>query len=140
MKQRILCIDGSALSHCHMMWRIKTGGSDISDGSGQSALSVDRITGTQRIAVILDQPQIVTVTEIFTAFRSKGLPGMCKHHCFCFFLKLPVQKIGINIILRDCHIHKHQYCSRLLDHQGYGCRKSCCHRDHFISRKNLSLL
>ena len=86
MKQRILCIDGSALSHCHMMWRIKTGGSDIPDGSGQSALSVDRITGTQRIAVILDQPQIVTVTEIFYRFQIKRVAqGMCKHHCFCFF-------------------------------------------------------
>ena len=86
MKQRILCIDGSAFSHCHMMWRIKAGGSDISNGSGQSALSVDRITGSQRIAVILDQPQIVTVTEIFYRFQIKGVAqGMCKHHCFCFF-------------------------------------------------------
>ena len=138
VQKRIVRINSSSFSHCHMMWRIKTGSSDIADRSSQFILTVDRIDRTERIAVILDQPQIMAVTEFFYCLQVKWISKcMCKHDSFCLRRPCSFQKGRINVVLWNGHIDKYRY-GPILDHWRNRCRETCRNRDHLISRKDLT--
>ena len=93
VQKRIVCINSTALSHCHMMWRVKAGGSDITDRSGQFLLTVNRIDRTECIAVILDQPQVMSITELFYCLQVKWISKcMCEHDSFCLRRPCSFQK------------------------------------------------
>ena len=139
VKQRIVRVDSTTLSHCHMMRRIKTGSTDVSDGSSQLVLPVNRISGAECIAVVLDEPEVIFFTEILQSFQIKRISKrMCQHHRFCLWRNGFLKLFRVNVVLRNCHIHKHRDCS-ILNHRRYRCRESCCHRNHFVSRQNLTL-
>ena len=134
----IVCINSTTLSHCHMMWRVKTGGSDITDRSCQFILTVNRIDRTECIAVILDQPQVVSITKLFYCFQVKWISKcMCKHDSFCLRRPCSFQKGRINVVLWNGHIDKYRY-GPILDHRRNRCRETCRNRDHLISRKDLT--
>ena len=64
VQQRVIGIDSSALTHGHVMRRVKAGGSDIAHGAGKLLHTINGVAASQGITVILDQPQVMTVTEL----------------------------------------------------------------------------
>ena len=64
--KRIVCIHSPALAHRHVMRRIKAGRSDITDGTGKMLTRRSMlIAASEGITVVLNQPQVMTVTEFF---------------------------------------------------------------------------
>ena len=90
----------------------------------------------QCIAVIFNQPQIMTVTKFTNSFQIKWISQcMCDHNCFCFFRPGFFQHCYINVILRNRHVYKNRNRT-ILDHRRYCCRESGCYCDNFISAFN----
>ena len=73
IEQGVVCIDSASLSHGHMMGRVEAGGSDISHRTGKFLLSVDGIPGSQGVAVILHQPEVMFFTELLHCLEIKGI-------------------------------------------------------------------
>ena len=64
VQQRVVGIDSSALTHGHVMRRVEAGGSDITHGAGKLLHAVNGVAASQGITVVLDQPQVMAVTEL----------------------------------------------------------------------------
>ena len=64
IEQRVIGIDSTALAHGHMVRRIEAGGSDIAHGSGKLLHAVQCIAASQCITVVLDEPQVMAITEL----------------------------------------------------------------------------
>ena len=56
-------INGATLAHRHVVGRIKTRSANIADRSGVFPFAVIKIARTQRVAVIFDQPQSMSITK-----------------------------------------------------------------------------
>ena len=122
-----------------MMRRIKAGSSDITDRSCQFFLTIDGIDRTQCIAVIFHQPEIMFFTEISDCLKVKRISKcVCQHDCLCLWRICSLQKLRINVVLRNRHIDKNRNCT-VLDDRRYGCRKTCRNCDNLISWKDLTL-
>ena len=55
-KTKAVMIAHTSLAHRHVVRRVEAGSSDIADCSGEFLLAVDRISGSQCITVVLDEP------------------------------------------------------------------------------------
>ena len=64
VEQRVVGVNSAALAHGHVVRRVEAGGSDVAHGTGKLLYTVDDVTASQGITVILDQPQVMTVTEL----------------------------------------------------------------------------
>ena len=75
IKLRMIRAYCPTLSQRYMMWGIKAVGRQISYRTCLMPFTVIKICCTKRIAVIFDQPELISVTK-FSYVRSKGLPNV----------------------------------------------------------------
>ena len=118
------------------MGRIKTGGSDISDGSRKScnlaSILLHGILGSQSITVILYKPQIIFVAEGLYRPQVKWISqSVGDHHCLCLFRPGRFQHGYINIILRNGYIHEYRN-GAVLNSRSHGGRKAAGYGDDLI--------
>ena len=133
MEQRIIRIYRPALSHSHVMRRIETGSTDIPNRSRQFCHAIQCVFRPKRIAVILHQPQTMLFTEFTDCFQVKRIAQcMCDHNRLRPLGQRLLQHRHIDIILWNCYIHKHRHRS-ILNDRSHRCRKSCRHRNDFIT-------
>ena len=136
MQQRIVRIHRAALSHGHMMRRVKTGRSDISHRTRQLLFSVYRIFRTQRVAVILHQPEAVLFTERADRLQVKGIAKRMRNHDRLRLLRKGLLQHGhINIVLRNRYVHKYRHRA-VLYHRRHRRGKSRRHGDDLIPPVN----
>ena len=133
VQHRIIRINSPALSHRHMVRRIEAGGTDIADGTGQPLLAVNGISGSQSVAVVLHQPQIMAVTECFYGRQIEGVAQrMSNHHGFCLLRIRLLQHRHIDIVLRYRHVHEYRHRA-VLDKRCHCGRKTGSYGDHLIA-------
>jgi hypothetical protein len=70
----------------------------------QKSHVLSTIDGTERIAVVLDQPKACLSQNAFTASSLNGLPSVCQDNGFRPFGKRLFQKLSIGIVLRNRHV------------------------------------
>ena len=139
VKERIVSIDRAALAHGHVMGRVKAGGTDITDGSGEFLLPVQLVGAAERIAVVLHQPQAVLSAESQNPGQVEGIAQrMGNHHCLCLFGQCALESTYIDIVLRNGDIHKDRN-RPVLNHRGNRGGKSRRHGDDLIAALNLPL-
>ena len=63
MQQGIFRIDSTTFAGRHMVWRIKAGRTDITEGTCKFGLPIQGILAAQGIAVVLDEPQVMSLAE-----------------------------------------------------------------------------
>ncbi len=84
MQQRVVGINCTAFAHRHVMWRIKTRRTDITDASRLSPHSIHAILTSKGIAVVLNQPESMCIAERTDCFQVKRISKrMCNHNCLC---------------------------------------------------------
>ena len=84
MQQRIIRIDRAALAHRYVMRRVEARRADIADRARIALHPMQRILRPECIAVVLDEPQIVRVTERLHRRKIERIAErMCDHHRLC---------------------------------------------------------
>lgn len=75
VEQAVIGIDAAALAHRHVMGRIKTARADISPRPRKAGLPVDGVLRAERVAIVLDQPEVVLFAKLARTWfsGSKGL-------------------------------------------------------------------
>ena len=132
MQQRVVGINCTAFAHRHVMWRIKTRRTDITDASRLSPHSIHAILTSKGIAVVLYQPEPMCIAERTDCFQVKRISKrMCNHNCLCLLTQCLFQLAYIQIILWNRQIQKNRNCTILQIWSNRG-RKTCRNRDDFI--------
>lgn len=86
VQQRIVRIDGAALPHRHMMRRVEARRSEIADRSREIFHASERIGRAERVAVVLDEPEVMLVAERFDCLEVEWIAErMCDHDGFRLF-------------------------------------------------------
>ena len=133
VQQRIIGVNGSALTHGHVVRRIEAGCTNITNCTRQSSLAVNRIGTTKCIAVILHQPQIILIAECTNRSQIKRVTQcMCDHNRLRLLAACRFQLRNINVVLWNCYIDKHRHRA-ILKNRRNCCRKSCGYGDDFIT-------
>ena len=112
VQKRIRRVDRSPFAGGHVVRRIKTGCADIAPCPGQTAV----IPGAERVAVVLDEPQVVPVAELLHRRKVERIAQrMRQHHCPGPSAQGSFQTRRIHIRRRSLHIHKNRNRSILED-------------------------
>ena len=80
VQQRIIGIDSTALSHRHVVWRIKATCADMADRTCFLFYTVDCISRAKGITIILYQPEVMFITEIFDSLQIKRVTQRVGNH------------------------------------------------------------
>ena len=136
----IICIDGTAFTHCHVVRGIEGRCSDITDSTRELLFAVDSILRTQSIAVIFYEPEIMLITECLYCLKVERITEcMCYHYCLCLRRQCSLELCYVDIVLRDSNVYEYGYRTEL-DHGSNSCRETCCYSDDLIASLNCSLL
>ena len=136
---RIIGINTATLAHGHMVRRIEAGSANIAPSASKASLTVNGILGAQRIAVVLNQPQIVCIAECLDCRQVKRVAQrMCNHNCLGLGREGCFQFSNINVVLRNRHVHKHRHCA-ILDGRGHGGGETAGNSDNFIALLDLTV-
>ena len=134
MKKRIIGIYRSSLAHGHMVRRIERRCSDITDGTGLLGHAVNCIKRSERITVILNQPQIMLIAELLNCLKIKRISQSMSHHNGLGLLGISLlKKLSFNTVARNIHIQKYRHAA-ILNDRIYRRRKARSNSDHFITR------
>ena len=132
VKQRIARVDSAALSHRHVMRRIEAGRAEVADTAREFLLAIDRVEGAKRITVVLDEPEVVLVTEILDSLEVERIAERMRDHDSLRLVRERSLKLRhIDVVLRDRHIDKDRHCS-VVDNRRDRRRETGCHRDDLI--------
>ena len=63
VQQGVICVDCPALAHRYMMRRVEARRAEITDRARIACLAAHRILRAKRVAVVLDEPEIVCIAE-----------------------------------------------------------------------------
>ena len=122
-----------------MVRRIEAGSANIAPSASKASLAVNGILGAQCIAVILDQPQIMCIAEFLDRRQIKRIAqGMSNHDRLGLGRKGCFQSSNINVVLRNCHIHKHRHCT-ILDGRGHSGGETAGNRNDLIALLDLTV-
>ena len=80
VQQRIIRIYRPTFPCGHVMRRIKAGSSNIPNSSREIPFSIQKVTGTESVTVIFDQPQMMLITEILYCFQLKRITKRMRNH------------------------------------------------------------
>ena len=136
VQQCVIGIHGTALSHSHMVRRVKAGCSDIADCTGEFIPFRHFIDAAKCITVILDQPQTVLFAKGSHSPQVERIAKRMRRHN-----RLGLRSQGsfkhrhVKIISRKRNINKNGNRSILQD-RGNRCRESAGNRYDFIARQN----
>ena len=134
----IVGVDTAALPHGHVVGRIEAGGADVAPGAGIAGLTVDGVLGAQGVAVVLHQPQLVLVAERLHFLQVKGVSqGMGDHHRLGLIAESRFQFAHIDVILRNCDIHKNGDRA-VLQGRGHGGGEAAGHGNDLVALLDLT--
>lgn len=139
IEQRVARVDSAALSHRHVMWRVEAGRAEVTDTARELLLAIDRVEGAKRIAVVLDEPEVMLVTEILDSLEVKRIAEcMRDHDGLRLVRKRRLELRHIDVVLRDCHIDEDRH-SAVVDNRRDRRRETGCHRDDLIPAADATL-
>ena len=133
IQQRIIGVHSTTLTHRHVMRRIKTTRADMPPRTRFLRYSVNRVLRAQRVAVVLNQPQVMLLAECLHSLQVKRITQrMRQHHSLHFRTICSLQLALVNIKRTRLHIHEHRHSTELND-RVYRRRKSRSHSNHLIT-------
>ena len=133
VQDHVLCVDRSALTHGHVVRRVEARGADVAYGSREAGLAVQGIAAAERIAVVLDEPKPVRVTESLHRLQVKGVAERVRNHHGLGLLGERCLKLGhIDVVLRNADVHKDRNRAVLDDGRDRG-REAAGHGDDLIA-------
>ena len=133
VQDHVLRVDRAALAHGHVVRRVKARGADIAYGACEAGLAVQGISAAERIAVVLDEPKPVRVTESLHRLQVKGVAERVRNHHGLGLIGERCLKLGhIDVVLRNADVHKDRNRAVLDDGRDRG-REAAGHGDHFIA-------
>ena len=136
---RAVGINAAALAHGHMVRRIKAGRADVAPCAGIPGFPVYGIAASQRVAVILHQPEPVPVAESPHGGQIKGIAQRVGDHDRLRPLGQGFLQPGnVDIVLRHRHIHKNRNRA-ILKNGRYRGGKAAGNGDNLVSPANLPL-
>ena len=80
VQQRIIGIDSTALTHRHVVRRIETARADMANRTRFLFHTADCISRAKGIAIILYQPEVMFITEIFDSLQIKRVTQRVSNH------------------------------------------------------------
>ena len=139
VQQRVVGVNAAALAHCHVVRRVEAGRADVAPGTGKAGLAVDGVLGAQRVAVVLDQPQVVGVTERLDGGQVKRIAQRVGDHDSLRLGGEGCLELGdVDVVLGHGHIHKHGHRA-VLDGRGHGGGEAAGHGDDLVALPDLAV-
>ena len=136
VQQRMIGVNRAALTHRHMMGRVKARSAYVSESPRKPGFSVQRIQAAERITVVLNEPQAVSLTERFHGFDVKRIAEcMGQHHRFCPPGESSFKERHVHIRAGQFDIHKYRDCAALKD-RSHGSRETRGNRNDLIPREH----
>ena len=139
VQQRIVRIDSAALPHRHVMRRVEARRAEVADRSREILLAVERIGRAERVAVVLNEPEVMLVAERFDCLEVEWIAERMREHDSLRPRRVCCLELcDIDVVLRNRDIDKDRH-GAVVHNRRNGRREPRSNGDDLIAAPDASL-